>query len=96
MSGPTQRTNRRRSDARPVPSRTPAKPVVVDGITWLGVIRPDHGHVTFGEAVKCLRDHGERFPREELEPAFFNQQDNGTFKLTRSSAKKAFVGWVLK
>lgn len=79
-----------------MPSRKPAKPVVVDGIEWLAVIRPDAGHVCFGEAVKALRSRGEQFDERDVNPGFLVLEDNGTYQLTRPSNRQAIVGWVLR
>lgn len=69
--------------------------MVVDGVTWLGVLRPDTGHVPFGDAVAALKRKRVHFDPHELEPAFFQPQEDGTFAPCGPSTEGVFVGWLL-
>ena len=78
-----------------MPSRKPDRPVVVDGVTWLGVLRPDTGHVPFEDAVAALKRKRVHFDPHEIEPAFFQQSKDGTYKPCDPSADGVVVGWLL-
>lgn len=69
--------------------------VVVDGIEWLGVLRPDTGFVHFQQAVNTLRRKRVGFDPHDLQPAFFQAQDNDTFRVCGPADPGAFVGWLL-
>lgn len=78
-----------------MPSRKPDRPVVIDGVTWLGVLRPDTGRVCFDDAVRALRRKRVQFDPHELEPAFFKNQGDGTYRPCAPSDSGVIVGWMV-
>jgi hypothetical protein len=76
-------------------SRKPAKPVVVEAVDWTAVVRPDHGHVTFEQAVKALKRRRIQFDPRELCPEVLVDQGDGTFTLAETGGE-GVVGWVLE
>jgi hypothetical protein len=79
-----------------VPSRKPPDPLVVDAGDWLAVLRPDHGHVRFEQAVAALHRHGAGFQTQELDPAVFVETPDGNYRLGDETERGSFVGWLLR